>query len=77
MQTTFNIKTETADAMRTKLAPALGLKPSARRNIVAPGVEVMELDPFTAMRFETERKRAKIGVDAMIMRIIKRVGVPA
>lgn len=76
MQTTFNIKTETADSLRA-IAPALGLIANTSRNMIAPGVEVMELDPFTAMRFETDRKRAKIGVDAMIMRIVKRVGVPA
>lgn len=71
MQTTFNIKTETADALRNTLAPALGLKPSTRRVIVAPGVEALELDPFTAAAFERRRKAARKGVDSMIMGIVR------
>lgn len=73
MQTTYNIRTETADAMRNTLASALGLNPSARRVIVAPGVEVMELDPFTAAAFEQRRKAARKGVDAMIMGIVRQM----
>ena len=70
MKNEYMIKSETADALRAA-APALGLSASATRNVVAPGVELIVLDPFTAIKFENMRKTAKIGVDAMIKRIAR------
>lgn len=66
----YNIKTDTADSLRA-IAPALGLTATTDRVVVAPGVEQMELDPFVALAFERQRKAAKLGVDAMIMRIVR------
>lgn len=68
---TLHIKTESADKLRAA-APALGLTASPAREIVGPGIEAVHLDPFTAAAFEMERKRARIGVDAMVSRIAGR-----
>ena len=70
MNTEYMIKAETADALRAA-APALGLTVDTTKNVVAPGVELMVLDPFTAMKFDSMRETAKIGVDAMIKRIAR------
>lgn len=70
----YNIKTETADALRD-IAPMLGMTASNDRVMVGPGVEQMELDPFVELAFERQRKAAKLGVDAMIMRIVRNVSV--
>lgn len=72
MKTTLHIKAETADKLRAA-APALGFAASTAREIVGPGIEALHLDPFTAAAFELERKRARVGVDAMVSRIAGRV----
>ena len=66
---TYQIKAETADKIRAA-APALGLVASDRREIVAPGIEALHLDPFAAAALEAMRKRAKVSADVMICRVV-------
>ena len=63
--TTYTIKTETADLLRS-VAPKLGLKASDTREIVAPGIELIELPPFDQFR-----KEKKISADIAVQRIVK------
>jgi hypothetical protein len=69
---TYHIKTETADRIRAA-APALGLVASDRREIVAPGIEALHLEPFAAAKLETMRKAAKVSAETMICRVIGKV----
>ena len=66
---TYHIKSETAELIRAA-APALGLVASDRREIVAPGIEALHLEPFAAANLEAMRKRAKVSLDVMICRIV-------
>lgn len=68
----YTVKAETADKLRA-VAPALGLKPSTDRQIVGPGLEVIHLPEFAAVKFDMLRKAAKVSADAMILRILKGV----
>ncbi len=68
--TTYTIKTETADLLRS-VAPKLGLKASDTREIVAPGIELIELPPFVSAAFDQFRKEKKISADVAVQRIIK------
>jgi len=69
---TYQIKAETADALR-QAAPFLGLTPSPQRNVVAPGVEALHLPDAVAEKFEAYRKRSKVGADVAMTRIARKV----
>ena len=71
---TYTIKAETADKLRAA-APALGLKPSPRRELVGLGMEALHLAPFAAVEFDLLRKAAKVSADVMIGRILKGLAV--
>ena len=68
----YQIKSETADRIRAA-AESLGLVASDRREIVAPGVEVLHLEPFAAAKLETLRKAAKVSAEVMMNRIVGKV----
>jgi hypothetical protein len=72
MKTTIQITTETGDKLRAA-APRFGLVASDRREIVAPGIEALRLDPFAAAKLEAMRKRAKVSAEVMIRRLIGKV----
>lgn len=66
----YQVKSETADMLR-EAAPRFGLVASQHREIVAPGIEAIHLDPFSAAAFDLFRKDKKISTDAAIRRLIK------
>ncbi|UUV43252.1 hypothetical protein RCCWILLIS_80 [Rhodobacter phage RcCWillis] len=68
---TYQIKSETADKLRAA-APAFGMVPSGKREIIAPGIEALHLNPFAAVEFEALRKAAKVSPDVLILRILKK-----
>lgn len=69
---TYHVKAETADKIRAAAAK-LGLVASDRREIVAPGIEALHLDPFAAAKLEAMRKRAKVGAETMMSRVVGKV----
>lgn len=44
---------------------------SDRREMVAPGIEALHLNPVAAVEFEALKKAAKVSADVLIGRVLK------